>query len=291
MTNLVDPFEQPLDVKIEKAILAIKEYADYFGMNTPLPGFETNEGYQLCFSGGKDSVVIKALADMAGVKYNAVYSITTIDPPELVQFIKNEHPDVERVNYKEEGKVVNFFKKMETKGFPLRMRKWCCDLYKHNTGNAFLKIIGIRAEESAKRKNRWKILTRWSGRGGEKYCLCPILYWTEKDVWDFIKKYNIPYCSLYDEGFTRLGCIACVEASKKQREKELARWPHYEKMFRRSFKRMWKNKVGSINRDGNEWFGSRKFKNSDELFEWWVSNEASPEDLIEGHQQCTMGLF
>ena len=33
--------------------------------------FEPEEGYYLCFSGGKDSVVVKALADMAGVKYDA----------------------------------------------------------------------------------------------------------------------------------------------------------------------------------------------------------------------------
>ena len=33
--------------------------------------FEPPEGYYLAFSGGKDSVVIKALADMAGVKYDA----------------------------------------------------------------------------------------------------------------------------------------------------------------------------------------------------------------------------
>ena len=38
-----------------------------------LKTFEPPEGYYLVFSGGKDSVVIKALADMAGVKYDAHY--------------------------------------------------------------------------------------------------------------------------------------------------------------------------------------------------------------------------
>ena len=46
------------------------------------------EGYFLAFSGGKDSVVIKALADMAGVKYDAHYHLTSVDPPELVRFKK-----------------------------------------------------------------------------------------------------------------------------------------------------------------------------------------------------------
>ena len=46
-----------------------------------LRAFEPKEGYYLCFSGGKDSSVIKALADMAGVAYDAHYNCTGIDPP------------------------------------------------------------------------------------------------------------------------------------------------------------------------------------------------------------------
>ena len=59
-----------------------------------LKTFEPSEGYYLAFSGGKDSVVIKALADMAGVKYDAHYNVTSVDPPELVRFIKEKYPDV-----------------------------------------------------------------------------------------------------------------------------------------------------------------------------------------------------
>lgn len=65
--------------------------------------FEPAEGYYLAFSGGKDSVVIKALADMAKVKYDAHYSVTTVDPPELVTFIRDIYPDVifEKARYKD----------------------------------------------------------------------------------------------------------------------------------------------------------------------------------------------
>ncbi len=58
------------------------------------------EGYYLAFSGGKDSVVLKRLAEMAGVKFDAHYSVTTIDPPELTQFIRKYHPDVKWERYK-----------------------------------------------------------------------------------------------------------------------------------------------------------------------------------------------
>lgn len=42
---------------------------------------EPPEGYQLCFSGGKDSIVMRNLADIASVKYKALFNCTTIDPP------------------------------------------------------------------------------------------------------------------------------------------------------------------------------------------------------------------
>ena len=45
------------------------------------------------FSGGKDSCVILALAKMAGINYEAHYNVTSVDPPELVRFIKREYPD------------------------------------------------------------------------------------------------------------------------------------------------------------------------------------------------------
>lgn len=41
-----------------------------------MKAFEPPEGYLLAFSGGKDSVVLKALADMAGVKYRAHYTVS-----------------------------------------------------------------------------------------------------------------------------------------------------------------------------------------------------------------------
>ena len=59
-----------------------------------MKAFEPKEGYYLAFSGGKDSCVLKALADMAGVKYDAHYNVTSVDPPELVRFIRQHHPDV-----------------------------------------------------------------------------------------------------------------------------------------------------------------------------------------------------
>lgn len=51
-------------------------------------------GFHLAFSGGKDSQVLYHIAQMAGVKFHAEMQITTLDPPELMAFVRRNYPDV-----------------------------------------------------------------------------------------------------------------------------------------------------------------------------------------------------
>ena len=60
-----------------------------------LRAFEPPEGYYLAFSGGKDSQCIYHLCKEAGVRFDAHYSLTTVDPPEAVYFIREHYPDLE----------------------------------------------------------------------------------------------------------------------------------------------------------------------------------------------------
>lgn len=127
-----------------------------------LKTFEPPEGYYLAFSGGKDSITIKALADMAGVKYDAHYNVTSVDPPELVQFIKKHHPDVafEYPRYKD-GKVVTMWNLIPQKKMPpTRVVRYCCEKLKEGGGEGRFVVTGVRWAESAKRKNN---------RGGWNY--------------------------------------------------------------------------------------------------------------------------
>lgn len=127
--------------KVEKAIMRLQTY-------------EPPEGYYLCFSGGKDSVVIKALADMAGVKYDAHYAVASVDPPELVRFIKDEHPDVAFDYPKDkQGNTVTMWSLIAKNTMPpTRIVRYCCEHLKEHGGQGRLKVTGVRWDESVRRK-------------------------------------------------------------------------------------------------------------------------------------------
>lgn len=82
------------------------------------------DGYYLAFSGGKDSVVIYALAKMAGVRFKAHYHMTTVDPPELVRFIRSSFPEVS-TDYPEYS-MWNLIVKKQIP--PVRTARYCCEV-------------------------------------------------------------------------------------------------------------------------------------------------------------------
>ena len=38
----------------------------------------------------------------------------------------------------------------------------------------------------------------------------PISFWLQKDVWAYIKKKKLRYCSVYDTGVSNTGCMFCM---------------------------------------------------------------------------------
>jgi len=218
--------------------------------------FEPAEGYYLAFSGGKDSCIIKALSDMAEVKYDAHYAVTTIDPPDLIHFIKDFHSDVAWERPKRA-----FLTEMVERGFPMRQRRWCCSDYKEGGGKGRTVMMGLRNAEGRSRSKR-KMIEQCLKQG--KNFFNPIIDWTDKDVWQFIGKYDIPYCSLYDEGWERLGCLLCPLASAKHRIREAERYPRYTECFRAAFRKLHKRKKEKGLKSVDRW------KDGDEMFDWWL---------------------
>ena len=73
--------------------------------------------------------------------------------------------------------------------------------------------------------------------GKESLLISPIIHWTEEDVWEFLNKVmEVPHCSLYDEGWRRLGCIGCPMSSAKQKQIENVRYPHVKRNWIKAIK-------------------------------------------------------
>jgi len=231
-----------------------------------LKDLEPKGGYYLADSGGKDSTVILELARMSGVNYDSHYNVTTIDPPELIYFLREHHK--ETIFERPEKPLLQ---KMIEKGvYPSRKMRWCCELYKEKGGVGRLIITGVRKGESVKRSKR-KMVENCM-RGGNKRYLNIIINWSDDEVWEFIKGNNIPYCSLYDEGFKRLGCLMCPMANGASRKKEAERYPNYVKMFIKAFEKMHEKKVTEEKRAGTRW------KSGKEWFWWWMDDNRKSED-------------
>jgi phosphoadenosine phosphosulfate reductase len=202
--------EQTLFGQIDKVQVAIDR----------IKTFEPPEGYYVAFSGGKDSVVILDLVKRSGVKFDAHYNITGIDPPELFYFIRDNFPEVQR-----HRPEMTIWKLIEKNGYPpLRMNRYCCAYLKERGGQGRRVITGIRWAESSRRKKRQEVEECFQ-RKQHKIFVHPIIEWTDADVWQYIMITGIKYCHLYNEGYKRLGCIGCPMNTNIKRD--FVRWPRY----------------------------------------------------------------
>jgi phosphoadenosine phosphosulfate reductase len=246
--------EMPLQQRVDRAIALLKAH-------------EPAEGYYLGYSGGKDSDAILALAKMSGVKFDAWYNQTTIDPPEVVAHVK-KHPEV-----KWNRPEMNMMTMVATapKTPPTRGGRWCCEIYKEAGGDGRFIVVGVRAAESPRRKHNWKEVATDIRRN--KAC-CPIVYWSDAQLWEFLRAYEIPYCKLYDEGFTRLGCVDCPLASDENRARERARWPIMANNWKKAIIANWEKYKDIPNTKTGLPRYQAKFKSGEDMYQWWITAKA-----------------
>jgi len=207
---------------------------------------KSEDGYYVCDSGGKDSLVLCDLFIRAGVTCDFHHNFTTCDHPITNKYVRARRDYIKSLGYnyeihrpKNKGEPTSIFKLIAQKGLPTRWRRWCCEVFKEHGGIGRVVATGVRWAESTKRKNRGQIETYATKKENriirnndneetrqaiegcptyQKLVLNPIIDWTDYDVWEYIHKYNLLYNPLYDMGYTRVGCVGCPISTNAKEE-------------------------------------------------------------------------
>ncbi|MEW5944943.1 MAG: phosphoadenylyl-sulfate reductase [bacterium] len=103
----------------------------------------------------------------------------------------------------------------------------CCQVRKINPLKRALStldawICGLRREQSPTRTDVRKL--EIGGDNGIKAKICPLADWTEKDVWDYIRKNDVPYNELHERGYPSIGCAPCTRPVNPGEDVRAGRW-------------------------------------------------------------------
>ena len=296
---------------------------------------KADDPYYLCYSGGKDSDVIRILADISGVNYEIHNNHTTVDAPETVFYIKEVFAKYGEMKFDKETKTrsygdkafIHYPKENMTKLIikkaypPTRIARYCCEELKEHGGFGRRKVTGVRWAESLNRKNNQGLITVWSNSKGVKERVAdtnaeykvnrhggiilnmdndetkdlietcyrttstlinPIIEWTDEDVWRFLNENKCKSNPLYQQGYSRIGCVGCPMSGRRMK-REFARYPGYRKLYVRAFDLM----IEERRRRGlTDKLGC--WNCGEEVMRWWVGddpNQMTIDDWLEQEEE------
>ena len=83
-------------------------------------------------------------------------------------------------------------------------------------------VAGLRREQWASRRNIAKV--EFDRDHGGIVKLNPLADWTFEEVWDYVRKNDVPYHELFDQGYTSIGCAPCTRPVQAGEGERAGRW-------------------------------------------------------------------
>lgn len=205
---------------------------------------------------------------------------------------------------KYKGKPINMFSLIVEKGIPpTRVVRYCCSAFKEGTEKNRVVALGVRAAESKKRQNRDIFSTSVGKLANSKHFSLPhvqevfkeakeqdevwdcaivstarkqktilvnVIYdWSDAEVWEYIHENNIAYNELYDMGYSRVGCILCPLANKREKQRDILTFPAYKERYIKAFEKMLEVRKARGKDDGN----GGAWKDAESVFRWWIEDK------------------
>jgi phosphoadenosine phosphosulfate reductase len=130
-------------------------------------------------------------------------------------------PDAGRVEEMALNKGLNLFY------HSVENRKLCCNVRKVQPLKRMLStldawITGLRRDQAATRTVAKTIEVDHAFGGIFK--LNPLAHWTHDDVWNYIRKNDVPYNNLHDKSYLSIGCAPCTRPVQPGEDIRAGRW-------------------------------------------------------------------
>ncbi|MCM3760417.1 phosphoadenylyl-sulfate reductase [Alkalihalobacillus oceani] len=87
-------------------------------------------------------------------------------------------------------------------------------------------ISGLRREQSPSRAH-----TQFVNRDArfQSIKICPLIHWTEEEIWMYIKLHQLPYNELHDQNYPSIGCEHCTKPVAAGEDSRSGRWSNFNK--------------------------------------------------------------
>lgn len=219
------------------------------------------------------------------------------------------HTEVLRPEFR--GERTSMWKLIELNGVPpTRLARYCCRILKERTIPDRMIAIGVREAESVGRQGKDSFAIRGKTKEDAEYrslqhtyamfkldqmgkedayeCVfiqaCkankstivnPIYHFTDSEIWEYVRTYNVPMNPLYQRGYKRVGCIGCPLGGGNQQRQQFADFPQYKKNYIRALDRT----IAKRKAEGKK----NTYKDGEEWLRWWTGediNQIRIEDLL-----------
>ncbi|QBQ54689.1 phosphoadenylyl-sulfate reductase [Nitrosococcus wardiae] len=183
-----------------------------------------------CSFGVEDMVLVDLICKHApGIE---IFTLDTGRLPQetydVMQKVKERYACQVKIYFPETQAVEAYVGEHGPNGFyeAVALRKECCRIRKVEPLKRALTgkrawITGVRREQSLTRKNL--PLSEWDAEH-ELQKFNPLIDWSEDDIWDYIRRFELPYNALHDQGYASIGCAPCTRAITVGEDIRAGRW-------------------------------------------------------------------
>jgi phosphoadenosine phosphosulfate reductase len=147
---------------------------------------------------------------------------------DLIERMQRHYGRAMRIYYPDTAQLEDWVAENGINGFRdgVEQRRGCCAVrkvapFRRALAGRAAWVTGVRRGQSASRALGAPV--EWDAEYG-LYKISPLLDWTERDIWDYIRDRRLPYNRLHDIGYPSIGCASCTRAVRPGEEERAGRW-------------------------------------------------------------------